>query len=206
MRKFINYILILSLSFAFVSVQGCYDDDDECQPSTWFADADGDGFGDPLVTQSSCSQPANFVANNDDVDDTDASLNPNSVWQGASLTFVKADNADWTLAENQDRITDNVWITRADNQGIFNIASEMSYSSFSSPADTEWAFGTTANISALNFQNWEDTHDSSPPSTVDANMVLHLITDDIYMDIRFTSWSQGGSGGGFSYVRSTPNQ
>jgi hypothetical protein len=32
--------------------------------------------------------------------------------------------------------------------------------------------------------------------------VLHLIADDIYLDIKFLSWTAGG-GGGFSYERST---
>jgi hypothetical protein len=35
------------------------------------------------------------------------------------------------------------------------------------------------------------------------NTVLHLKTDDIYLDIKFLSWSER-SGGGFSYERSTP--
>ena len=34
-------------------------------------------------------------------------------------------------------------------------------------------------------------------------MVVHLITDDIYIDIKLLSWSSGGTGGGFSYERST---
>ena len=29
---------------------------------TWYADTDGDGKGDPMVTQSSCTQPANYVS------------------------------------------------------------------------------------------------------------------------------------------------
>ena len=38
------------------------------------------------------------------------------------ITFTKADGADPALAENQDRITDNVWITRGNGGGqIFNI-------------------------------------------------------------------------------------
>jgi len=38
-------------------------------------------------------------------------------------------------------------------------------------------------------------------------MVVHLISDDIYIDIKITSWEAGSnSGGGFSYERSTnPN-
>jgi hypothetical protein len=35
------------------------------------------------------------------------------------------------------------------------------------------------------------------------DMVVHLITDDIYLDIKFTSWTGGGNGGGFTYERST---
>ena len=43
---------------------------------------------------------------------------------------------------------------------------------------------------------------------VGENMVLYLIEENIYIDIKFTSWSEGngdgeGSGGGFSYERST---
>jgi len=126
-----------------------------------------------------------------------------TTWTGPKITFTKTNNADWTLEANQDRITDNVWITRANNQGIFNIVTETDYSDFSSPADTEWAIGTTANIGSLTFDNWEDTSGSNPPSLVDQDMVVHLITDDIYIDIKFLSWQSGGAGGGFSYERST---
>lgn len=130
-------------------------------------------------------------------------LKAQTTWTGATTTFTKANNADWTLEANQDRITDAVWITRANNQGIFNIFTEANYTDFSSPADTEWAIGITANIGSLTFQNWEDTSGSNPPSLVNQDMVVHLISDDIYIDIKFTSWQSGGAGGGFSYERST---
>jgi len=38
---------------------------------TWFADNDNDGYGDPNTTTESCSQPAGYVPNGDDCDDTD---------------------------------------------------------------------------------------------------------------------------------------
>jgi len=39
-------------------------------------------------------------------------------------------------------------------------------------------------------------------SILGATSVLHLIDEDIYLDIDFTAWSVGfGSGGGFSYMR-----
>jgi predicted outer membrane repeat protein len=43
---------------------------------TWFLDADGDGFGDPGVTQESPTQPVGYVSDGTDCDDTAASVNP----------------------------------------------------------------------------------------------------------------------------------
>ena len=47
-----------------------------------------------------------------------------TVWNGPTVTFTKAAFADWTQPANQDRITDNVWITRTNSHGIFNIKAE----------------------------------------------------------------------------------
>lgn len=127
-----------------------------------------------------------------------------TVWTGPEITFTKPDSADWTLPENQDRITDNVWITRQDFAGIYNIAVEPGYSD-PSPADTEWATGSAADYESLDFQPWLLWHNNFPPGTIDLDAVVHLISDDIYIDIRFTSWSCCGAGG-FSYARSTPGQ
>ncbi len=103
-------------------------------------------------------------------------------------------------------MTDIVWITRADLKGIFNIYSENFYTNYFSPEGTEWSYGTTADIGSLTFSNWQDTNGSFPPSMVGKEMVIHLITDDIYIDLKFTYWAVGGEGGGFSYERSTdPN-
>ncbi|MDX9752073.1 MAG: hypothetical protein RBT71_13420, partial [Flavobacteriales bacterium] len=43
-------------------------------PATWYADADGDGYGDPATTATACAQPAGHVANGDDCDDTDPAI------------------------------------------------------------------------------------------------------------------------------------
>ena len=125
-----------------------------------------------------------------------------SIWVGPRLTFTKNVGSDWMLEENQDRITDNVWLTRADTRSIFNMAQETDYTNNFSPVDTEWAFGTTNNIDSLEFAPWEVTTES-PLNSIDKNMVVHLITDDIYIDIKFTEWTGGGSGAGFTYERST---
>lgn len=40
------------------------------QPTTWYADTDGDGYGNSSVSTSSCSQPSAYVSNSSDHDDT----------------------------------------------------------------------------------------------------------------------------------------
>ncbi|WP_242085147.1 T9SS type A sorting domain-containing protein [Aestuariivivens sediminis] len=133
-------------------------------------------------------------------------ISAQTIWTGSHTTFTKANFADPTLEANQDRITDHVWITRGDIQGIFNIKKEGAYSKTTgiSPIDTEWAFGTTDNWESLTYNTWVATIENNPPDMLNRNMVLHLITDDIYIDLEFTSWSIGNTaGGGFSYHRST---
>ena len=44
--------------------------------ATYYADADGDGYGNPAVTTSGCTAPAGYVANDDDCDDTNRAINP----------------------------------------------------------------------------------------------------------------------------------
>jgi hypothetical protein len=44
--------------------------------TTWYADADGDTYGNPAVSQLACTQPSGYVANNTDCDDTNPALNP----------------------------------------------------------------------------------------------------------------------------------
>ncbi|MCC6126351.1 MAG: hypothetical protein IT426_15435 [Pirellulales bacterium] len=125
------------------------------------------------------------------------------VWTGPNLTFTKADLADWTLPANQDRMTGNVWITRKNNQGIFNIQQEALFTHNVSPVGTEWAYGSAANWPSLTFADWE-TWAYPPLSMVGQDAVVHLIADDIFLNIKFLSWTSLASGGGFSYVRSTP--
>src|SRR6186997_3434024 len=68
-----------------------------------------------------------------------------TVWTGPTITFTKtgANPADVNDPANQDRMTSNVWLTRAgpSSGGMINIAKESSYdfSLHTSPADTLWA-------------------------------------------------------------------
>ena len=54
------------------------DDDDDVHESTWYADKDRDGYGDPLDAIAACDRPDGYVANNTDCDDTDDAVYPGS--------------------------------------------------------------------------------------------------------------------------------
>jgi len=133
-----------------------------------------------------------------------------AVWTGYDVAFTKAAYADPTDPANQDAITAAVALTRANNQGIYNAVSEVSFLRSASPVDTEWAFAagnpseelSATNYAALVFGVWATANAGNPPSTVGQNAVLHLISEDIYMDIRFTDWGSSNSGGSFAYLRS----
>jgi PEP-CTERM motif len=124
------------------------------------------------------------------------------IWDGPTTTYSQA-GTDPTLPADQDRLTSDVWLTRDSTKGLFNVATEASYTHNSSPADTEWAYGELANYASLTYNNWETWNGKHPPSMVGQDAVLHLISDNIYLSIRFTSCGAGGAGG-FSYIRSTP--
>ena len=61
--------------------------DDGLSTITFYADTDGDGLGDPTNTVEECSQPAGYVTNDDDCDDTDATI-------GEALTYYYDDDND----------------------------------------------------------------------------------------------------------------
>ena len=123
-------------------------------------------------------------------------------WTGDMMSFVKEDEKDPTNPLNQDRITDNVWITRGNNGGqIYNAAKESSDNKTKSPIGTQWAIGTLDKIDGLIFKDFRAAV-SSPKSVVGKDLVLYLIDDDVYLSVKFKSWSQGKRGG-FSYDRST---
>ena len=133
-------------------------------------------------------------------DEVQGDTTNSNVWDGPIISFSKADGADHTLESNQDRITSNVWITRGNAGQIFNIAKENSADKEDSPIGTLWAKGTIDNIDNLTFTQFRMI--GQPKNIVGSDLVLHLVEDDIYLSVKFTSWSQGQKGG-FAYQRSS---
>lgn len=138
------------------------------------------------------------------------------VWSGLTYSFTRPDGIDGSLPEYQDTITPNVIFARQDTQGLYNAASEVGFG-ISSPEFTEWATGlvlandgltiAATNYSALTFTSWVAAYGNSVGNNIiGTSAVVHLIAEDIYFDIKFTSWANARNGGqgGFSYMRAAP--
>ena len=122
------------------------------------------------------------------------------------VTFTKPDFADPSLEENQDRISENVWITRGNEGGaLYNAAVEDSYT-YTSPLGTRWAYGPTASQNSL--EDYSTLNDAvysfsyGFAEVVGETFSLHNLETDMFYDVTFNSWAQGngvggGAGGGF---------
>ncbi|MDB4160931.1 Omp28-related outer membrane protein [Bacteroidia bacterium] len=71
MNKTYTNIVLLSVLIGASLLYGCKDEeakteDTLCPQKEWYADADGDGLGDPNVRLKDCNQPEGFVLNSDD--------------------------------------------------------------------------------------------------------------------------------------------
>lgn len=169
----LSYTLPLLLLFGLLMFVSCSDDSEEAGGD----DQDQGGGGD--------QQSDEFI-----------------IWDGDLITFTKAADADPALEDNQDRISDGVWITRANTGGqIYNAKVEDEADQDSSPAATEWAIGTIDDIESLNFTSFRDAV-GSPKDVVGKDLVLKLVDENILITVKFLSWGSGRAGS-FSYERST---
>ncbi len=88
---------------------------DEGVQSLFHADADGDGYGDPLVSTPGCTPPAGYVVDDSDCDDADFSVHPGAeevcdqrdndcdgeVDEGVTTTFYPDNDSDLFGDQNQ---------------------------------------------------------------------------------------------------------
>lgn len=143
----------------------------------------------------------------DDISEKIANVNINLndisiIWSGDRITFTKINNADFNLEENQDRITENVWLTRADSDVLIN----MKGGSGCAPENVQLAYGTTAELPNLVFSDcMKKLEGSALKDLPGKDVVFFLVLEDIYIDVHFTAWTSGQVGGGFAYERTTPN-
>jgi hypothetical protein len=137
-----------------------------------------------------------------------------TIWSGLTKSFVKAASTDPSLPANQDPLTPAVKLTRGSAGGLINIASESFFTPTTSPALTLWATdlnnaGQTiaaTNYQNLTFTNWLDAfggQHTGGASIPNRAAVVRLVSDNIYLDLKFTSWTTG-VGEGYAYLRAEP--
>jgi hypothetical protein len=137
------------------------------------------------------------------------------VWSGYDHNFTKADGVDPFSLAGQDRLTAQVSLSRVnEGGGLINTLGETSYSKPTSPTGTRWAFSygnptkvvAAWNYAELVFLPWADAFGSNtaggPPGTIGQPSVVHLVAEDIYLDVRLTAWTVR-TGGGFAYERAS---
>lgn len=106
----------------------------------------------------------------------------------------------------QDELTTNVILTRGSGGGLYNSALESGAVPGVSPKGTLWAVGTLSNYATLTYGACPLESGGRPPNDVGKTYVVHLTTNDIYLQLTLTNWGgEGGSGDKtFGYNRTTP--
>jgi hypothetical protein len=96
-------------------------DDEASDATSYFADADTDGYGDPAVTTASCRSVRGYVTNADDCDDASATNNP----AGVEVCDTADNNCDGAVDEDAaaDAAT---WYADTDADGFGTAATSVS--------------------------------------------------------------------------------
>ena len=113
------------------AAETCNGVDDDCDTTidegvagtaTWYADDDGDGYGDPRAVDTSCVMPAGYVTNFDDCDDTDSAVKPGAM----EICNNIDDDCDGDLDDDDsvlDVSTASVWYEDSDSDGFGDLLS-----------------------------------------------------------------------------------
>ena len=96
---------------------GTIDEDDAADATTWYADRDGDGYGDISNPDVACNQPTGYVADDTDCDDLEPSTNPGADEYCNGVD----DDCDGTVDED-DALDVDTWYQDLDNDGYGNAA------------------------------------------------------------------------------------
>jgi hypothetical protein len=103
------------------AIESCNLVDDDCDGQTdeeniltWYLDADHDDYGNPDVSQVICEQPEGYVLNDQDCDDTDATVSPDG-------TEICDDGIDQDCNNILDDAADSqIWFADADLDSFGN--------------------------------------------------------------------------------------
>lgn len=130
---------------------------------------------------------------------------------GGLVTFVKPGYADPFITF--DSISNEVKISRGNNQSIFNTVSEQGYNGNNpgdgdgenSPQGTEWNLDGWLDLTDVKDRKYKPLVEifnwNLGERIVGTECVMHDTINDKYYAIKFTQWTGQGNGGGFAYTR-----
>ena len=169
---------------------------DTSTTSSWYADADGDGFGDPALSTVACEAPTGFVADSTDCDDTAATVYP-----GTSEICDGVDNDCDGLADDADSGLDtstaSSWYSDADSDGYGDPGS--SSLACGAPdgtvADSADCDDTDASVNPAASEICDEKDDDCDGLTDDADPSLDTSTGDAwYVDDDGDGYGDSSSG------------
>jgi hypothetical protein len=160
---------------------GDIDEDDAVDAPTWYADSDGDSYGDPGSGSAACSAPSGTVADSGDCDDSDAAIHP-----GADELCDGVDNDCDGATDEADAVDGSTWYRDGDGDGYG--ASATTTTSCSQPV------GYVADDT--------DCDDSAPAVHPGADEICNSMDDDCDGDIDedpvgAPTWYADADGDGF---------
>jgi len=92
---------------------GEIDEDEAMDVTSWYADIDGDGFGDASVSVEACAPPTGYVADSTDCDDADAMQYPDAD------EYCNGEDDDCDLDVDEDDAVDvSTWYRDGDSDGF----------------------------------------------------------------------------------------
>ena len=123
-----------------------------------------------------------------------------SILGGTQIVTVSKENyADRFLEENQDRIADDVWISRDTGGGFFNAVTKNTGSSEGVIEGTEWAEGPSLRPQGP-YDEYRESYDD-PQYWIGNPYTLYVESTRKYYDLIVDFWQGSAEGGGFSYHR-----
>ncbi len=100
---------------------GVVDEDDAVDAATWYADSDGDGFGDAASARAACTQPSGFVELDTDCDDGDSGAHP-----GADERCDGHDDDCDGAVDEDDAVDAGIWHPDWDGDGYGDLSTSSS--------------------------------------------------------------------------------
>ncbi len=177
------------------ATETCNEVDDDCDDlvdegveTTYYRDSDGDGYGNPLSTESACSLPSGFVSNDDDCDDGRAASYP-----GATERCNDYDDDCDGSTDESSAVDASTWYLDADSDSYGN----STYTSTACDAPT----GYTATAGDCN----DGSSSINPSATEKCNSVDDDCdgTTDESSASDASTWYLDGDGDGYGVSTST---